>query len=201
MKNIIIIILIFSSCQKADKLYFAKNDAEIKKISFEKKLNGFQIYTLIQLPLSEQVAKEKQHFKITNHDLKICITSQIILETGFLKSKLLQINNVLGIKKLSLRPYFDKMTIEYSNGKKITKKQSFASFYSISDCLHNYFTIIKGKRFLKVRQAKNYYDYCIALQNCGYATDPEYAIKLISIIKKIKEKMIPDLIANDFNNR
>jgi len=208
MKKIIIIILtlisiIVNSCKVVDDtLYYASNDAEIKKISFENKLSEIQVFVLLEKPVEEQIDLNVDSFGINKHTLKTCITAQIILETGHMKSELVQINNILGIKKLKLRPYFTKHTNEYDkNDKKSYKKQKFASFYSISDCLHNYFTILSKKRFKRVRSATDYRDYCIALQKCGYATDPRYAIKLIDIIKTLKSQMTPDILGNEFNKR
>ncbi len=197
----IIIVIFFASCQKSEQIiYTAQNDAEIKQIVFEHKLSSLQVFELLKIPLNAQIKLNIDSFQISKHELKLCLVSQIILESGYLRSDLLQINNILGIKKLKLRPFFRKQTTEYIKGKKVIKTAKFSSFYSIEDCLHNYFTIMKGKRFLPVRKAINTSDYCFELQKCGYATDPAYSYKLQQIIKTLKFEMTPDVLGAEFNN-
>lgn len=111
---------------------------------------------------------------LNNEQLVILLLSMTIHETNYLKSGLVSCENVLGIKKLKLRPSISLKTFEYNNNVKTTELAEFACFYSFADCYHNWITMITSN--------KKYEDFCKAetLPNAIfelaeiYATDPEY---------------------------
>lgn len=194
MKKIILILTILSifvTCKNQGnvKIYTAKTDAKLKQIAFENKLNNLQVYKLVEKPLMFQINQNYTNFKISKHELSLCISAMVILETANLKSELLQINNLLGTKKLKLRPYFSKKTNEYIKGNKKLISAKFTSFYSVDDCFANFFTIMLNKRYNAVRNATNAYDFLIEIQNCGYASDPAYSFKTIRIVNNLKNQL------------
>ena len=74
-------------------------------------------------------------------------------------------------------------THEYAKGKRIQTKAAFRDYPSVKDSIRDHGLLLSGKRYAGVRAAKNYREAARALQNAGYATDPQYADKLIRIIE------------------
>lgn len=74
-------------------------------------------------------------------------------------------------------------THEYTKGKRIETKAAFRDYPSARDSIQDHGLLLSGKRYAGVRAAKNYKEAARALQNAGYATDPQYANKLIRIIE------------------
>lgn len=77
-------------------------------------------------------------------------------------------------------------TTEYVNG--IAKKvvAYFRGYKNFTESILDHAKLLNTARYEKVRQANNYNEAAQALQICGYATDPNYADKLISIINSYK---------------
>lgn len=117
------------------------------------------------------------------------LIAQAALESNWGESKLSQqSNNYFGIKgKNSGEQYATK---EYTQDKWQTVQASFRTYDSISDSVNDYARLIKNgtswnaNLYSGVISAKHYEDAAFALQNAGYATDPNYANKLIRIIEQ-----------------
>ncbi|XLZ70183.1 flagellar assembly peptidoglycan hydrolase FlgJ [Massilia sp. SR12] len=79
-------------------------------------------------------------------------------------------------------------TTEYVNGKPQVRVEKFRAYDSYADSFKDYARLItKNPRYEKALAAANGTDaagFARNLQNAGYATDPNYATKLASIIKK-----------------
>ena len=113
--------------------------------------------------------------------------AQAALETGW--GAHVVGNNLYGIKATgSHTPYWDgdyvtAGTSEYANGSYNSQNSNFRAYDSISDSIrdHSYLLETLG-RYEAVRNSTTPEEQARALQNCGYATDPSYANKLISII-------------------
>jgi flagellar protein FlgJ len=79
-------------------------------------------------------------------------------------------------------------TTEYVNGKAQTKVERFRAYDSYADSFKDYAKLIAGNpRYEKALASANSGDaagFAKGLQRAGYATDPNYAVKLASIIKK-----------------
>ncbi|MDO4902766.1 MAG: glycoside hydrolase family 73 protein [Limosilactobacillus sp.] len=117
--------------------------------------------------------------------------AQAGLESDWGKSKLAyKYNNLFGIKANSKKHRVRMYTTENVNGKDIYVKQYFQTYDSWADSIaaHTLFIVNGTKddhhRFKKVMSATNYKDAAQALQDGGYATDPDYAKKLIYDIQK-----------------
>lgn len=78
-------------------------------------------------------------------------------------------------------------TKEVINGKTVKVKQKFKNYNSLEEALldRKAFTNKKGGRYDKAGyfSASSPYEAAIALQKGGYATDPDYADKLMGVIK------------------
>lgn len=79
-------------------------------------------------------------------------------------------------------------TTEYVNGKPQVRVEKFRAYDSYADSFKDYARLItKNPRYEKALAAANSTDaagFARNLQNAGYATDPNYATKLASIIKR-----------------
>lgn len=111
-----------------------------------------------------------------------CVAAQAVLESGHFKH-ISGENNYFGIKGL---PGTKVTTQEWANGKFITIQDTFKDFATVDECV----------QYLVDRWYKNYQGYqgvnrATSAEECarllvaeGYATDPEYANKLIRIMKE-----------------
>lgn len=98
-------------------------------------------------------------------------------------------NNMFGIKAAGKHTpywtgdYVTAGTTEYQNGSYVPQNSNFRKYASIGDSVkdHTYF-LQQNKRYAAVFTAKTPEEQAKALQAAGYATDPNYAGKLISII-------------------
>lgn len=115
--------------------------------------------------------------------------AQAALETGWGKSVIGEAKNMFGIKARGANtPYWKgafvmKSTQEYTNGAYHTVSEPFRKYISLADSIrdHTYF-LQQNPRYASVFKAKTPEEQANALFACGYATDPPYAAKLISII-------------------
>ncbi|CAG7623118.1 glycoside hydrolase family 73 protein [Paenibacillus allorhizosphaerae] len=94
-------------------------------------------------------------------------------------------NNLFGIKGTAS----DLATLEYVNGRFVTVHNGFRVYDSWEDSIadHSDFLLQNSRYaaagFFERSQALDYTGAAYALQSAGYAADPQYAIKLISIIQ------------------
>lgn len=113
--------------------------------------------------------------------------AQAILESGWGKSHIQ--NNLFGIKagsswrgKVALR-----QTKEFINGKWITVDAKFRAYNSFNESIEDHARLLgTAKRYRKVTLAGDYRTACLEVWKAGYATDPGYPKKLITIIEQNK---------------
>jgi len=95
-------------------------------------------------------------------------------------------NNFFGIKanaaQIAAGEFKTVWTKEVIGGRCYSVQQHFANYSSLEACFDAHATLLTQSHYLLCEQAKTPEDYCRALQRCGYATDPNYAEKLIEII-------------------
>lgn len=110
--------------------------------------------------------------------------AQAILETGWGKSSIG--NNIFGIKVTKNWKGKRQLvrTHEYINGKKVYENTYFKDYDTIEESLEDRFKLLSSSRYKSVVQAKDYVEGANALYKSGYATDPNYANKLIKIIEQ-----------------
>ncbi|HCM89386.1 MULTISPECIES: glycoside hydrolase family 73 protein [Vagococcus] len=120
------------------------------------------------------------------------ILGQAILESDWGRSELsAKYNNLFGIKSFS--PHDDSVklkTKEFKDGKWIEINANFKVYASWSDCMKDHTLLfVNGVDwdpylYQGVLLASDYTTAAKALQASGYATDPDYASKVISVIEK-----------------
>ena len=113
------------------------------------------------------------------------ILAQSALESSWGTSELSkEYNNYFGIKANKNELEQNMMTSEFVNGVEVRVKQPFREYNSMKESFKHYGQLIsEADRYEKVRNASNYTEAAYAIKECGYATDPRYAEKIISIIE------------------
>jgi len=112
--------------------------------------------------------------------------AQNLLETG---GKIHSWNNLGGIKVGSGKPnewwdgsYVKKGTWEVVNGQKVDTTAAFRAYKSIYHFYKDQDLLFANTRYARVRAARTPEEQAEALRLCGYATDPEYGLKICNII-------------------
>ncbi len=135
------------------------------------------------LPIAEKIADE------LGVDPKVLL-AQAALETGWGKHVIQQDNgrssyNLFNIKADSRwnGEQAQVSTLEYRDGVAQREQASFRSYDSYEDSFKDYVSFLKGSpRYQEaLQQAANPFAYVDALQQAGYATDPEYSNKISRI--------------------
>ena len=103
------------------------------------------------------------------------IVSVSALETGWGKS--VKGNNYFGIKGKGQVI----VTHEVINGSRVRVKASFRTYESFRESTQDFILLMEKPRYKAVREANGILDQAFELQRAGYATDPKYAIKILSI--------------------
>jgi flagellar protein FlgJ len=80
----------------------------------------------------------------------------------------------------------DARTTEYINGVAHSKVEKFRAYDSYADAFNDYARLLsKNPRYQNViTNAQDVRGFAVGLQRAGYATDPQYAAKLMNIINK-----------------
>ncbi len=128
---------------------------------------------------------------VENYDkykiLPSLVIAQAILESGW-GEKAIE-NNIFGIKATSSwkgRVAIRK-TREWDGKKFITVEAKFKAYDSIEDSIMDYLNLVgRAKRYERVKGAGDYKEAARLVYEAGYATDPQYANKLIDIIEARK---------------
>lgn len=120
------------------------------------------------------------------------VLSSITIAQGCLESgygKYAPDNNLFGIKAFKNEPSAVRATKEFVDGEWIVVKDAFRSYddWSGSVADHSDFLVVNGRYraagFFDACEKLDYAEAAKALQRAGYATDPNYAKLLISIIE------------------
>lgn len=121
--------------------------------------------------------------------------AQAALETGWGRSTISTAKNMFGIKATgSKTPYwkgdvYSAKTGEVIGGRYITITDGFRAYSTFSDSIRDHsYLLMSLSRYRPVRNALTAEEQARALQSCGYATDPNYATKLITIISQYNLK-------------
>jgi flagellar protein FlgJ len=120
---------------------------------------------------------------------------QAALETGWGKHQITAANgqpshNLFGIKAGSnwTGKTVNAVTTEYVNGVATQKVEKFRAYDNYDQSFHDYAKLLQGNQRYQnvIANAKDAYGFAQGLQKAGYATDPEYANKLLNVIGKTK---------------
>lgn len=114
--------------------------------------------------------------------------AQAALESAWGSSKLTEkANNLFGIKadKSWKGPTVTMMTREHINGEWISVPATWRSYETWADCLldHANFFHVNPRYAKALEYPHDSEKFAIEAQKAGYATDPEYADKIINIIR------------------
>lgn len=121
------------------------------------------------------------------------ILAQAALETGWGKERIptrsgADSHNIFGIKAGDYwnGPTTDVMTTEYVDGQPQKRVERFRVYSSDEEAFSDYARLLsKNPRYQGVVNARSGEAAAVAIQRAGYATDPEYASKLISVMSNI----------------
>ncbi|MDA3921280.1 MAG: flagellar assembly peptidoglycan hydrolase FlgJ [Salinisphaera sp.] len=132
------------------------------------------------------------------------ILAQAALESGWGRHEITQSNgqsshNIFNIKATGWSG--DKATVgttEYDHGVPRATQAGFRVYGSYDQAFSDYARLLsQSPRYAPVLRATTARAAAQALQDCGYATDPAYARKLVSIMQRIPAESSSGLFAND----
>lgn len=143
---------------------------------------------LAQLSLPARLASEQSG--VPHH----LILAQAALESGWGQRQIRRENgepsfNIFGVKATASwkGPTTEITTTEYENGEAKKVKARFRVYSSYLEALSDYVGLLsRNPRYAAVTTAATAEQGAQALQNAGYATDPQYARKLTSMIQQLK---------------
>lgn len=125
------------------------------------------------------------------------IIAQSVLETGWGQSKIMMKANALfGIKAGSgwKGKVYSSYTNEVYDGVESTEYATFRAYDSIEESIKDYYKLIKNN-YKKALNCNTQKESIQAIKNGGYATDPDYVSKIMSIINSndfIEKYDLPD---------
>lgn len=113
--------------------------------------------------------------------------AQAILETGWGKSSIGDAKNLFGIKGTGPAGTTRVSTQECYNGQFVTIQDGFRRYNSWQESIDDHAKLLQNSRYggalNRYKQNKNADEYAKGIHQAGYATDPNYASKLISLMK------------------
>ncbi|TDF77519.1 flagellar assembly peptidoglycan hydrolase FlgJ [Pseudomonas sp. H9] len=145
-------------------------------------------FVATMLPMAEQAAKR------IGIDPRYLV-AQAALETGWGKSVMRQADgssshNLFGIKATGnwQGDQARAITSEFRNGQFVKETAAFRSYDSYQDSFHDLVSLLQNNARYKdaVSSADNPEQFAKELQKAGYATDPDYARKIISIARQLQ---------------
>ena len=156
--------------------------------SNDEPLSGDSKDFLAQLSLPAKLASQQSG--VPHH----LILAQAALESGWGQRQIRRENgepsfNIFGVKASGSwkGPTTEITTTEYENGEAKKVKAKFRVYSSYLEALSDYVGLIsRNPRYAAVTGAATAEQGAQALQNAGYATDPNYARKLTSMIQQLK---------------
>ncbi len=136
--------------------------------------------------IGEKIQKENQ--KRGNPIFSSVAIAQSILETGWGKSNLMmKANAIYGIKAGGnwKGKVFNSKTWEVVDGNVYNIVDCFRAYNSLEESIADYFDLItKSERYKKALYRQSPLECIQAIKDGGYATDPQYVNKVLSIINQ-----------------
>ena len=114
---------------------------------------------------------------------QVCL-AQACLETGYGNSGLMvKAHALFGIKatKSWKGKVYSAKTREVYNSIEQTVSAVFRAYDTVADSIRDYFKLLSSKRYAKALTAKTMMEALTIIANAGYATDPNYPLKVIEI--------------------
>ncbi|HEM7970754.1 TPA: flagellar assembly peptidoglycan hydrolase FlgJ [Citrobacter farmeri] len=167
--------------------------------SNDEPLSGDSKDFLAQLSLPARLASEQSG--VPHH----LILAQAALESGWGQRQIRRENgepsfNLFGVKASGnwKGPVTEITTTEYENGEAKKVKAKFRVYGSYLEALSDYVGLLtRNPRYAAVTTAATAEQGAQALQSAGYATDPNYARKLTSMIQQLKS--MSEKVSNAYN--
>lgn len=167
--------------------------------SNDEPLSGDSKDFLAQLSLPARLASEQSG--VPHH----LILAQAALESGWGQRQIRRENgepsfNLFGVKASGnwKGPVTEITTTEYENGEAKKVKAKFRVYSSYLEALSDYVGLLtRNPRYAAVTTAATAEQGAQALQSAGYATDPNYARKLTSMIQQLKS--MSEKVSNAYN--
>ncbi|MEY8292534.1 glucosaminidase domain-containing protein [Carnobacteriaceae bacterium 52-44] len=157
--------------------YFINHAEQSKDESYMTEEEFIQLFT----PIAKKVEK-------THGTRPSLLIAQAALESNWGNSTLsIKSKNYFGIKGINGTQY---ATREYYDNEWESIQASFKHYDTVEDSIVDYANLIKNGTswdadfYIEAIEATNYKDAAYAVQEAGYATDPNYADKLINIIEQ-----------------
>ncbi|UQZ10803.1 flagellar assembly peptidoglycan hydrolase FlgJ [Providencia stuartii] len=134
----------------------------------------------------------------------LLVLAQAALESGWGRREILTAegktsHNLFGIKagKSWQGPVTNIMTTEVINGKSIKMRDDFRVYGSYEEAIADYINLLtENPRYRDVKHAQSPEVAARRLHQAGYATDPNYADKLITLINQIRGYQTADKAAS-----
>ncbi|HEF8771235.1 flagellar assembly peptidoglycan hydrolase FlgJ [Providencia manganoxydans] len=134
----------------------------------------------------------------------LLVLAQAALESGWGRREILTAegkssHNLFGIKagKNWQGPTTNIMTTEVINGKSIKMRDDFRVYGSYEEAIADYINLLtENPRYRDVKHAQSPEVAARRLHQAGYATDPNYSDKLISLINQIRGYQTSDTTAS-----
>lgn len=176
--SLLVIVVTGLACYLGHSLYERHQQQEIQQEAQRNK----QVFITTIAPQAQAMQRA--------YNVPASITiAQAILESNWGTSQLAsQYHNLFGIKGTG--PNSQRLsTKEYVNGRWIVTTGSFKVYDSWAESIKDHTQLMVNgtdnnhANYTGVTHAANYKEAAIALQRAGYATDPDYAAKLINVIQ------------------
>lgn len=84
-------------------------------------------------------------------------------------------------------------TTEYINGEYVNIKDSFKCYPTLTASVQGLYELMQWEHYDRATSCIDYEEECRMIQACGYATDPAYANKLISIVNSYQLTMFNNI--------
>ncbi|MDC9623485.1 flagellar assembly peptidoglycan hydrolase FlgJ [Xenorhabdus sp. XENO-7] len=165
-------------------------------------INSTNFVSMLSLPA--QIASQQSGIP------HLLIIAQAALESGWGQREILTAegkpsHNLFGIKagKSWKGAVTNIMTTEYIEGEPKKMHDSFRVYGSYREAITDYVKLLtENPRYAKVAQSTTAEQGAYSLQSAGYATDPGYAKKLVSLIQQLKStgNQMVKAYTDDFDN-
>ncbi|MFS7261162.1 glycoside hydrolase family 73 protein [Carnobacterium divergens] len=141
--------------------------------------------TAYQQKFIDEIVLEAQALQQQTNLFASITIAQAILESDWGRSDLaVDSHNLFGIKGSFNDQSSTLPTDEFENGERITIEASFKKYDTIQESMVDHIDFLKGGTYDAIKTSTDYKEAAYALQNGGYATDPQYAEKLIELIEQ-----------------
>ena len=84
-------------------------------------------------------------------------------------------------------------TTEYIDGEYVNIKDSFKCYPNLTASIQGLYDLMQWNHYDSATSCTDYEEECRMVQTCGYATDPEYANKLINIVNSYQLNMFNNI--------